>query len=448
MKKKLIGLTVFLIILISLTCILFTIKYKKPFEEMIVQESSFIYYNEKNLKSNKEFLELFGEVEELKKVSETYKKVFTYLDRFFVLGLSTYGINYNSLEKQDLLLVMDFGNKYPFLWFKLHKYFDKQDGIYVLNKKYKEKMIKKKILKEENDIYLMAYRGYYVLSLNKDVFSKYKKELIKEKTNEKFTKNLNRKNMYMLDFEKALGHDTLVGENNFDYLLGYLDFNQDKVLSENLVKLKEDKLAKYITPSENKMIDYYIKDEKGLYISNSALSDIIYMLFVFNFKMQDMPATFDTLNWSALTDRIGTEAYIDIKEKNAAISLKDSEFFRFFAKLLLQQDEDGGYIINKDNKIYIEDDILFLNKKMDKGEEHKSKPEDLLKLKVTMKDIFEMLKVENTYSDDCSVDVIGKNIDGQLRIRIEIDSCAVKNIMRNKEALMKQEYGGKDDKDL
>lgn len=427
MKRKLVSLI--LIILISLAggIYLYLDNYKIAFENMIVAESDILVYVESEsslfYRIEKALLEREDE-KGREKALKNYRIINNNLERLFILGLSSYGLDYRPLEQQNIALVLDFGRKAPLLRMRIGKYFTRESGFFKLKDKYKDDLIESNILKSNQDLYMNIYRGYYIFTLNPTTLGLYEKELREGRVNENFVANLDRKSMYMIDFRKFLGEKILTGENNINYLIGYLDYEDESFIFNNKLTFDNNEISSYFEPERQKRLGYYLEsDSRGIYISNNSLSELAFLIFVYRFASEDIAMDIGGFNWSSVIDKIGTEAYIDLEGRSGVIALRESDFFKFIFSMFLERTADNAYRINDEYKLYIEDNLLFVNKLLERRDVSSLKGEDVLKLKLSIDYIMSIFAMEGICSDKSYIKVEVKNKDKDIELNIEIKDC-------------------------
>lgn len=402
--------------------------YKIPYKELIPAETDMIIYLEKDKNFSKELngvLDYF-EKEEHRKIGESYITLRENIDRLIILGLATYGIDYRPLVQQELVAVFDFGKKFPFVRFKLSKYFSKEGKVYKLKDSYKKELIEKNILPENGNLYLSSYRGYYLLAFNEKSIEKYKKELLKHDKNEKFIKNIDGRNMYMFDFDKLLKDPLVIGGNTIDSIVGTLEVKAGDIGIYNTINFKEGKLSHFYSPENNKILDKYVKKDRGLYINSESLADTVFFITVYLSSIYDIGLEdFKGFNWSMFLEKIGTEAYIDVEGKSGVVTLKDPKFFKFMFDLLLPRGEEGEYIVNNDFLFYLQDNLLFINEVLPENFDSKIDSEDIINLNLDMTSL-------GSFHDkacDCGgkLSIVVKNSDSKVKMNI-----VLKNILNDK----------------
>lgn len=393
--------------------------YKIPYKELIPAETDIIIYLEKDKNFSKELEGVvdYFEKEEYKKIGESFITLRENIDRLIILGLATYGIDYRPLTQQEIVAVFDFGKKFPFIGFKLSKYFYKEGKFYKLKDSYKKELVDRNILKEADDIYLSNYRGYQVIAFNEKSIERYKEELLKHDKNEKFLKNIDGRNMYMFDFDKLLKEPLVIGGNTIDNITGTFEVKDRDMGIYNVINFKEDKLSHFYSPESNKILDKYVKKDRGLYINSESLADTVFFMTVYLSSIYDIGIeNFKGLNWSTLLEKIGTEVYIDIEGKSGVVTLKDPKFFKFMFELLLSKGDKGEYLVNDDFVFYLEDNLLFINEVLPENFDSKIDSEDIINLNVAMKNL-------GSFHDkacECGgkLSVVVKNSDNKVKMNI------------------------------
>lgn len=419
MKMKTNKIYLFLIALLIGAGIIYFNFYKISYKNMIPSETDTFVYLEKDLDLSDELVEILEDFnnEEYKKIVKNYLFLRENIKRIMLMGMARYNIDYRSIDKQDIVAVLDFGNKYPFVRFKVSKYFKKEKSYYKLNDKYREKLMEKGIFKEENDLYLSIYRGYYILSLNQEAADLYLKELSKKYKNEKFVSAINGQNMYMIDFEKLLRNKFVLGENTLDTMVGTIDFENKSFLIQNTINFKEDKLSDYYNPEKNKVLDKYVKKDDGLYINSESLSDVIFLMTVYLSSIYNRDIKFNGLDWSLLLEKVGTEAYIDIDGKSGVLTLKDPKFFKFMFELLLPKGKEGEYIVAENFNLYLQDNLLFINEILPENFESGIEPDDLMSLVVEMSKLSEIYG--GSYTCDAKLKIKVKNAGDKINMNVD-----------------------------
>ncbi len=435
MKKRVIFSIIVGVVFTALIGTYFGIKYYKvDFEDLIVEESDFMFYSEQNEKVAvrvENLIEILNIEEEKKeKVKKSFSDLNKIIDRAMILGLASYQIDYNPIEKQKLLIALDTGYKYPLVNIKIKKYFSKQGDFRILKEKYREKLKENGIIKGDNNVYLFSYRGYQILSFNKNALDEYKRELKSGKINEVFVDNLENDHMYMLDFERLLGKEFVLGENTLNYLVGYIDVEETKITLRNKIEFKNDNLSMYFSPSNERNLSSYAHKNNTLYLNNKSLGDIIFLIFVYNVDMLNV----QSLNWSSLAERIGNEAYFDLKKKNGVIELNDPNFFSFIFNLVLEKGEEGEFIIGEDTKIFIKDNLLFINEVLEEGENDIIEDGDLVVANLELNTLFELLEINYRTINNCPINISVKNIEGKVFINLEFDSCFYEELIKGVES--------------
>jgi hypothetical protein len=419
---------IFFIALLSGAVIIYLNFYKISYKEMIPAETDMIIYLEKDKNFSKELEGLldYFEKEENRKIGEDYISLRNNINRIVILGLASYGIDYRPISQQDLVAVFDFGKKFPVAKFKLSKYFSREGNVYKLKEVYKNELISKNILKENENFYLSSYRGYQILSFNKKAIEKYKIELGKNKKNDKFIKNIDGRSMYMIDFDKFLKEPLIIGGNTLDNITGSFGVESGSINIYNTLNFKEDKLSHSYSPENNKILDKYVKKDKGLYINNESLADTVFFITVYLSSIYDIGIdNFKGLDWSTLLEKIGTEVYIDIEGKSGVVTLKDPNFFIFMFELLLPRGEKGEYIVNDDFVFYLQDNLLFINEILPENFDSKIDSEDIIKLNLPMK----YLSSFHGNACECGgkLSLIVKNSDNKVKMNI-----VLKDILNDK----------------
>ena len=402
--------------------------YKIPYKELIPAETDMIIYLEKDKNFSKELEGVvdYFEKEEHKKLGENFIVLREHIDRLIILGLATYGIDYRPITQQELVAVFDFGNKFPIAKFQLTKYFYKEGKVYRLKDGYKKELIDRNILKEDESLYLSGYRGYYILAFNEKSIERYKKELLKHDRNEKFIKNIDGKNMYMFDFDKLLKEPLIIGGNTLDNINGTLEVKSHDLGIYNVLNFKEDKLSHFYSPEANKILDKYVKKDRGLYINSESLADTVFFITVYLSSIYDIGLEdFKGFNWSTFLEKIGTEVYIDIEGKSGVVTLKDPKFFKFMFELLLPRGEKGEYIVNEDFVFHLQDNLLFINEVLPENFDSKIDSEDIINLNLDLKNL-------GSFHDkacECGgkLSIVVKNSDNNVKMNI-----VLKDILNDK----------------
>lgn len=435
MKKKIIASIILSIVFIGVAGTYIGIrKYKVDFKDLLVEESDFVFYSEPNEKVAirvENLIEVLNiEDEKKEKAKKSFNDLNKILDRAMVLGLASYQIDYNPIEKQKLLVIFDTGYKYPLINFKIKKYFKREGNFGVLKEKYRDKLKENGII-NDNNIYLFNYRGYQILSFNKNALEEYKDELKRNKRNEVFVNNLENEHMYMVDFEKLLGKEFVLGENTLDYLVGYLEIGENKIKLKNKIEFKNDNLSMYFSPSLDQSLASYIHRKNTIYLNNQSLGDIIFLFFIYNIDILNV----QSLNWSSLAERIGNEAYFDLEHRSGAIELKDPNFFSFIFNLVLEKGSDGEFILGEGTKLYIKDNLLFVNEVIEKGEEKLVEEGDLIVANIDLNILFNLLGIDYITKEECPININVKNVDGKVYINLDFDSCFYEELIKGFETI-------------
>ncbi len=435
MKKRILISIILSILFVTTVGVYFGIKYYKiDFENLIVEESDFLFYSEQNEKVAtrvEAIIDLLNIEEEKKeKVKKSFNDLNKLIDRAMVLGLASYQIDYNPIERQKLVVVFDTGNKYPLVNIKMKKYFKSDGDFKVLKEKYREKLKENGIINGNNNIYLYNYRGYQILSFNKNALSEYENEVKKEKQNETFVKNLKNEHMYIIDFERLLGKELVLGENTFDYLLGYIEVGENKINLKNKLEFKNNNLSMYFSPDEDRVLSKYVHKKNTLYLNNQSLGNIVFLFFVYSVDMLNV----QSLNWSALAERIGDEAYFDLEKKTGAVELNDPSFFNFIFNLVLEKGSNGEFIIGTNTKLYIRGNILFINEILEAGENNIVEKGDLIIANLDLNTLFNLLSINYKTKENCPISINMKNVDEKVFFNLEFDSCFYEKLIKGIES--------------
>lgn len=406
-------LSIFFIISISMKI------HRIELENLIVEESNFIAYFEqdKDLSNNieKNLGNFITEEKELNKLLKNYRKINRNLQRFFILSLEDKkGINFS---KKDFILVLDFGYRYPLGKFTMNRYFNKTPRGRVLREKYKADLVEKNILKESDDIFLLYYKSYYIISLSPDTLSSYKKKLKKNSINEKLVDNLSFKNMYALDFQK-IARQNLNLNLDIDIILGEFNFNDiGHFQINNIVKFKEKQSLFNFKKEHNKNLDKFIQNKQGLYISNKDIFTFIISLFIDSHISKE---GFGNINLEGLLDKFYDEIYIDLESRSAVIKALDINFFRFILNFIAQEKTDNTYIIEDKLKVLISDNYLFFNDKLEKTNFKTFKDNEFIYLNINTNLLFDLLRIRSNIKRDFNIEFTGKAQENNLKLNIEL----------------------------
>jgi|GEM_PF-3701230 len=423
---------IFIITIIIILGISFTLYiHRIPFENLIVKDSDFIAYfeNDKDLSKNIEnyLVDSFDDENRTNKLIKSYKNINKNLKRFFILGLGNKNLDYRPIDKQDLLIILDFGYKYPLAKFTVNEYFHNTEKGIILKEKYKKDLTEKNILKKHQDIYLFYYKSYYILSLNPKTLIKYKSLLKENTTNHKLVEQIKFKNMYAIDFENFMGNffkDNNISDVPIDIICGKINFYDNNIKIRNSIIFNDSKLDFYFKDQYVKSLDKFIQNKQGLYISNKNLLTFISTIFIGK-KLDNNNINLNNINWDSLQDKFGDELYIDFENKSAVIKILDINFFRFILNFISKRENENTYIIDDKFKIIIVDNYLFINEEIKESNFKTLKNNDFLYLNINGNFLLNLFGINK--DKDLNFVFSGEKNKNDIQLDIEIKNLNIIN---------------------
>lgn len=312
--KKVVGLIVSLIVTLSLIIGGFELYYKASVENFVNERSTIIYCN-KNI--NSEILHKLSELVEVD-ISKENGIVKNIKDILFVSQNKIYE------ENKSGVFVLDLGKYYPIAILEINKYFNKGKNGYYILKKENEKYLKK-LIKNDEKIYLKNYRGLFVLGKDEKEIEK----IIKlSSTKKSKVKNILKERVkYRLGTilinqgrERYLGMDMLV-------LSG--DLKNEEIINIDGNIYGENTFFQELKPQPERRILLSYLGNNNLYISTKNINKLDTFIFrmlsmrLSNFEIADLFQNFFVVEREDIFKKLNGEIILDIEKGNYLFGFKE-----------------------------------------------------------------------------------------------------------------------------
>ncbi|MGL4999062.1 MAG: hypothetical protein ACRC5W_06925 [Cetobacterium sp.] len=199
------------------------------------------------------------------KIEESLK----YIKGIYILSDSSF-----ISDKKTCVGIVDFGYIYPFIKFKMEKYFDKIDDMYSLKEEYKNKYT------NGNSLYLKIEKGNFIIATRqKDVEKVVKSEKYLSQNILKILEKEKKSNLGMLILN--LGKNPLGGFNEL-VLTGDVNTKNEMMLTTNIGG-KNDIIESFNKIEEDGLDGERILQKNELYLRSSKDAELRSFLFFLNY---------------------------------------------------------------------------------------------------------------------------------------------------------------------
>lgn len=294
--------------------------YKVSPRDFITQDTRVIYANEGI--NSKDFTPVLNLIDDgkLKEEITSNLKNLKYISKFYMLADK----EFYQLDERSFVGVVDTGYWYFLALKEIEKYFELDNGIYVMKKDMREKYFPN----VDRDIFMKNYRGLFLFSMGeknlKDFIAKDKKYIYNKEIEN--TLDINRENLFGTLIYNNSGTDFY----GINFLTSSATLKDGKVVSTGEIILDEKEIENLKTTKENRELLKYI-DNNTIYIAVddfSKLDKFIFNPFLMggNIDGKAVMALWKNLlgiDIDEMLKEIDGEVLIDIERNSFMIKLKE-----------------------------------------------------------------------------------------------------------------------------